>query len=105
MFWMYRVFRDQTGRYSVREVFYERDGTIITYSKAPVALVGDSPEEVLQLIVWCKEAFDLPILSMETVDAQIVARPTPPYDEQHPGLSLSLDEVRAALFNKTDLVQ
>jgi hypothetical protein len=95
MMWTYRVFRGQEGRYSVREVFYERDGSIIGYGKAPVALVGDSPEEVLQLIMWFKEAFDLPILSIEAVDEELAARPAPPNREQRP--NLSLQQVRAAL--------
>ena len=95
MIWTYRVFRDQNGRYSVREVFYELDGTIIAYGKAPALPVGNSPEEVLQLIAWFKEAFDLPILSTETIDAQLAARPADLHHEQHP--KLSLQDVLAAL--------
>jgi hypothetical protein len=103
MIWTYRVFRDQTSRYSVREVFYERDGTIIGYGKAPVALVGDSPEEVLQLITWFREAFDLPILSMDAIDAQIATQPILPNHEQRP--HLSFHEVRAALSTEADAVK
>jgi len=103
MMWTYRVFRDQTSRYSVREVFHEHDGSIIGYGKAPVALVGDSPEEILQLITWFKEAFDLPILSMEAIDAQIAAQPAPPNREQR--LNLSLQQVRAALSAEIEPVK
>lgn len=103
MIWTYRVFRDQNGRYSVREVFYERDGTIIGYSKAPVALVGDSPEEVLQLLTWLREAFDLPILSIEAVDAQIAAQPSPSNDDQRP--PISFHDVRAALSAEAHAVK
>jgi hypothetical protein len=85
----------------MREVFHERDGAIITYSKAPVALVGDSPEEVLQLLAWFKEAFDLPILSIDAVDAQIAARPPSPNSEQRP--HLSFHEVIAALSTEADV--
>ena len=101
MIWTYRVFRDQNGRYSVREVFCERDGSIITYGKAPVALIGDSPEEVLQLIAWFREAFDLPILSIEAVDAKIAARTPSPSQEQHPRLSFR--EVIAALSAEAEV--
>lgn len=100
MTWTYRVFRDSAGRYSIREVFYERDGTIIAYGQAPVALVGDSPEEVLQLITWFKEAFDLPILSLEATDAQIAARPVSSSDDQRKNLSLK--QVSAALAAEDD---
>src|SRR5262245_53640725 len=103
MIWTYRVFRDQTSRYSVREVFYERDGSIIGYSKVPVALVGDSPEEVLQLLNWFREAFDLPILSMDSIDAQIAAQSLPANHEQRPHLSLR--EVRAALSTEADALR
>jgi hypothetical protein len=103
MMWTYRVFRDQADRYSVREVFYERDGSIITYGKAPAAPVGDSPEEVLQLIMWFKEAFDLPILSIETIDEQIAARPASPNHDQRP--TLSLQQVRAALSSEMGSVK
>ncbi len=71
MIWTYRVFRDHEGRYSIREVFYERDSTIIDYSKTPVALVGASMEELIQMAQWFREAFDLPVLSLEEIDAQL----------------------------------
>ncbi len=77
MLWTYRVFQDKTNRYSIREVFYEQDGTIIGYGKTPVALAAASAEDLRQLVTWFHEAFDLPILSMETVDAQIAAPPHP----------------------------
>lgn len=103
MTWTYRVFRDQTGRYSVREVFYEEDGTLIAYGKTPTALVGDSPEELLQLIAWFKKAFELPILSMDAIDAELAARPPQPPHKQRPNLSFR--EVVAALSTEADVVQ
>lgn len=75
MIWTYRVFRDRQGRYSIREVFYERDNTIIAYGKAPVVVVGASLEELMQLVKWFRAAFDLPVLSVEEVDAQIAEQP------------------------------
>jgi hypothetical protein len=76
MIWTYRVFRDSQGRYSIREVFCEQDHTIVNYSKTPVALVGASIEELMQLIQWFKEAFDLPVLVLEEIDAQIEKQET-----------------------------
>jgi hypothetical protein len=38
--------------------------------------VGASVEELIQLVQWFKEAFDLPVLSLETVEAQL-AQPKP----------------------------
>lgn len=94
MMWTYRVFRDQTGRYSVREVFYEQDGRLITYSATPVMPLGDSPEDIMQILTWCRAAFELPILSTEEVDATLVQRPSP---ATTPATHLSRDEVRAQL--------
>lgn len=91
MLWTYRVFCDNRGHYSIREVFYERDHTIICYSN-PVAIIGASVEELMQLVQWFKEAFDLPILSLEEADAQIKARPIQP-DEP----TISLQALREEL--------
>ena len=75
MMWTYRVCRDRQERYSIREVFHEQDGTIIAYSQEPVAVVGASVEELMQLVTWFRQAFDLPVLSLVEVDAQIAAQP------------------------------
>jgi len=71
MLWTYRIFRDSADRYSIREVFYENDGTLITYGKQPVEALGSSLEDLLQLIHWFQEAFESPILSMETIEAEL----------------------------------
>lgn len=71
MLWTYRVFCDNRGRYSIREVFYEQDGQIVDCGKVPVTVVGSSLEELMQLVQWFKEAFELPILSLEETEAKI----------------------------------
>ena len=75
MLWTYRIFRDSADRYSIREVLYENDGTLITYSKQPLEALGSSLEDLLQLIYWFQEAFESPILSTETIDAELKSRP------------------------------
>lgn len=75
MIWTYRIFRDALGRYSIREVYYERDGSMIRYSQEPVTAVDASLEDLIRLVGWFKEAFDLPVLSTEEVDAQLAAQP------------------------------
>ncbi|MCG9886962.1 MAG: hypothetical protein MH825_15620 [Cyanobacteria bacterium] len=95
MIWTYRVFRDRQGRYSIREVFCEGDSTIINYDKTPVSLMGASLEELMQLVQWFKEAFDLPVLSLESIDEQLAiheAQPSPDYRD-----GLSIDQVMAEL--------
>jgi hypothetical protein len=88
MRWTYRVFRDQQERYSIREVFYEHDQTIIDYSKEPVAVVGASFEELIQLVQWFREAFDLPVLSLEEVEAQKTAQKTQLSNDRVSNISL-----------------
>lgn len=75
MIWTYRVFRDKSGRYSIREVFYERDGRLINYSKQPVVVVGASLGDLIQLVAWFREAFDSPVLALEDVEAELAANP------------------------------
>jgi len=74
MLWTYRIFRDSTDRYSIREVLYEQDGTIISYGKQPVEALGSSLEDLLQLIHWFQEAFESPILSTETIESELKSR-------------------------------
>lgn len=77
MIWTYRIFRDQSGRYSIREVYYENDGRLITYGKNPVTPVGASLEDLMQMVQWFRNAFDSPVLSLEAVEAELAARPAP----------------------------
>ena len=97
MMWTYRVFRDSQDRYSIREVFYERDNTIISYAEAPVAVVGASFEELMQLVKWFRDAFDLPVLSLEEIDAQMAINKTKSASNRPP--NLSLQQVMAELAN------
>jgi hypothetical protein len=88
MMWTYRVFRDNQERYSIREVFYESDNTIISYGAAPVAVVGASFEELMQLVKWFRDAFDLPVLSLEEIEAQMAIQSTKPASDRTQNLSL-----------------
>lgn len=101
MIWTYRVVRDDKGRYSVREVFYERDGTLITYGKTPAAPVGSSSADLLHQLQELREAFDLPILSIEELDAELAKQPmkTP----QATGPNISLEQLKAELAQEAEL--
>ncbi|NJL55432.1 hypothetical protein HC928_09775 [bacterium] len=46
----------------------------------------------MQLVQWFKEAFDLPVLSLEETDARLATK-----SPSAPGQRLSLQEVMAAL--------
>jgi hypothetical protein len=62
MIWTYRVLCDSQGCYSIRDVFYDRDDTIIDCGKTASLAIGSSLEELLQVVQRFKEAFELPIL-------------------------------------------
>lgn len=100
MLWTYRVFRDDNERYSIRELFHERDGTIIGYGKTPVAVLGASLEELIQMVEWFREAFDLPVLSLAEVDASIAAREIQPKSDRSD--NISLDSLIAELATKAE---
>jgi hypothetical protein len=111
MIWTYRVFCDSQGRYSIREVFYERDGSLIDYGKSPVAALSNSQEDLMQLIQGFKEAFELPVLSVEEVDAQIAELPEKAKSDafggsqsDHRTRNISLQQVIAELDIKADSV-
>jgi hypothetical protein len=98
MLWTYRVFCDNQGRYSIREVFYEQDGQIIDCGKIPVAIVGSSLEELMQLVQWFKDAFELPVLSLEETEAKIAKSS----DRNPPQKRIPLEQAIAELKIKQD---
>jgi hypothetical protein len=100
MIWTYRVFRDSQGRYSIREVFHNRDNIIVNYSRTPVTVVGASIEELMQLIEWFREAFDLPVLSLEEIDALVTQQPKSPNRSKN----VSLKQVISELANDANPV-
>lgn len=100
MTWAYRVVRDEIGRYSIREIFYERDGTLITYSKTPVAPIGSSPEDLLHQIQSYRDAFESPILSIVDLE-EAVGKQAKKY-QKRTGPNISLQELKAELGLETE---
>lgn len=98
MSWLYRVFHDSEG-YCVRVVLYERDGTVIGYHKEPSVPSGRTAEELAQDIEWFKQAFELPILTIEEVEAVIAQQPPKP--KQMSGKRKTLEELEVELAMST----
>jgi hypothetical protein len=92
MIWMYRVFHDGDG-YCVRVVLYERDGALSGYQKEPAVPTGRTAEELAQDIEWFKQAFELPILTMAELDAELAARP--PQARHKRGKNKTIEELIA----------
>jgi hypothetical protein len=94
MIWLYRVFHDQEG-YCVRVVLYEHNGTLIGYHKEPAVPSGRTAEELAQDIEWFKQAFELPILTIEEVETELVQQP--PKQRQTQTTRKTLEELETAL--------
>lgn len=94
MLWTYRVFHDRDG-YCIRVVYYERDGTLISYQKEPAMPTGATTEELLQDIEAFKQAFELPILTMEELDIKIASYPPKPKRDR--SQNKTLDQVMSEL--------
>jgi len=64
--WNHRVvkakYSDGTEYYSVREVFYNDDGSIFGYTSEPVDVSGESMEDLKEYIQWCLDCLDKPML-------------------------------------------
>ncbi len=99
MLWTYRVFHDKDG-YCIRVVYYERDGTLISYQKEPAMPTGTTAEELLQDIEAFKQALELPILTMEELDTELASLPPKPKKDR--SQNKTLDQVMTELDLEND---
>ena len=102
MLWTYRVFRDNQGRYSIREVFYDRDRTIINYGKEPATANDASLEDLQQLVRGFQEAFELPVLELEEVKKSLDDVENQLKDDQKDRPNISLKQVIAELDKESE---
>ncbi|GET39219.1 hypothetical protein MiSe_39830 [Microseira wollei NIES-4236] len=100
MLWTYRIFHDKDG-YCIRVVYYERDGTLISYQKDPAMPTGATAQELLQDIEAFKQAFELPILTMEELDTKIASYPPKPKKDR--SQNKTLDQVMTELDNEFEV--
>jgi hypothetical protein len=67
MEWNYRVFREKDGDYTIREVFYDANGSIFACTENAVEPMGESLEELAQDLEWFREASTLPVLTLADI--------------------------------------
>lgn len=63
--WNHRVLKQKINGedfYSVREVFYNDDGSIYAYTANPVEISGESIEDIRQYCQWILNCLDTPVL-------------------------------------------
>ena len=74
--WNHRVVKSlENGQdwYTIREVFYNHDGSIFAYTEEPVDVSGETIEELRQSLGWMIECLALPVLidgEVEFVDRE-----------------------------------
>jgi hypothetical protein len=70
--WNHRVVQETLTNgdlfYSVREVFYNDDGSINAYTEEPADVSGESIDGIREYLGWCLKALDQPILVDGKVD-------------------------------------
>ena len=65
MHWNHRVVKQKIADqefFSVRETFYNDDGTIMAYTEDPAGVIGESIEDLREYLQWCLRALDKPVL-------------------------------------------
>jgi hypothetical protein len=77
MNWNYRVFREADGGLSIREVFYEQDGTILACGE-PAPMEADSISELAELLGDLRAALALPLLTLNDVPSSTETPKTRP---------------------------
>ena len=66
MTWNHRVVKEilENGDewFTVREVFYNKDGSIYAYTEEAVDVSGESIDEIKEYLEWCLKSLEQPIL-------------------------------------------
>ena len=75
--WDHRVVKETLDNgevwYSVREVYYNKDGSIFGYTDEPVGVVGESVDEIREELEMTLKCLDNPVLvdgEVEFVDVE-----------------------------------
>lgn len=95
----YRVFQEENGQYVFREVFAERDGQIIAYSRNALTPVSGSLDELADEVASLQEAISQPVLTTRELDAIIAQGDKPVRQTRKP---ISHAELLAKLGLDTD---
>jgi hypothetical protein len=73
--WNYRVFREAAGDLTIREVFYDTDGQLLSCSRDAIAVEATSIDALMQLIDDLNTALHLPVLTLADIPTDQVAQP------------------------------
>jgi hypothetical protein len=62
MYWNHRLVKGPAGEFTMREVYYDDDGTIIGWTEDPIAPFGNTTEEIIVELDRMSEACHKPVL-------------------------------------------
>ena len=66
MTWNHRVIKeilkDGSEWFSIREVYYNDDGSIYAYTQEPIDIAGESLDELREYLQWCLSCLEAPVL-------------------------------------------
>ena len=69
--WNYRVLSQKSGNekvYSIHQVFYDEQDLVVKYVKVPISLIATDLEDMVEDIELALEAFNQPIIKIETLN-------------------------------------
>jgi len=90
--WNYRVFREDSGDFVIREVFYTEDGSILGCTANAVEPFGHTLEELATSIADFQAALTLPVLNLTDMPQTAI-----PSKRNSSGQTLSSAEMRTRL--------
>jgi len=70
--WDYRII-NTAGELAIHEVYYDKKGRVTAYTK-PIALYGDTLEELIEDMSWQQAALFHPILDEKKLSKQLKRR-------------------------------
>lgn len=64
---VHRTFADDTEEYSIREVYYNDDGSIFGFTESPIQVYGDTLAELKETVQRLMNCTDFPILEEDQI--------------------------------------
>jgi hypothetical protein len=76
-YWDYGMFLAENGEWGIREVFYDKDGTVLGWASYPAALWEDTLEGLAGVLIRMQKAADRPPLVEADFPDGVIAKEQP----------------------------
>lgn len=64
---VHRVFENGIDEYSIREVYYNDDGSIYGFTESPIQVYGDTLEELKETLQYLMNCVSFPVLEEDQI--------------------------------------